>query len=56
MNPEIFIEKQLRLKIPDITQAAIDEAIKYYRRSQGGAKGKVFDECVKVAKQHMRKK
>ena len=53
MTPESFIEKQLRAKLPDIDQRAIDAAIEYYRRHQSAKKGGIFDECLKVAKQHM---
>ena len=53
MNAEQFIEKQLRAKLPGIDQRAIDAAIEHYRRSQSAKKGKIFDECLKVAKQHM---
>jgi hypothetical protein len=53
MNPEQFIEKNLREKLPGIDNAAIDAAITHYRRNQGEKKGNIFDECMKVAKQHM---
>lgn len=53
MTPEQFIEKQLRAKLPDIDQMAIDTAIQHYKRSQSTKKGGIFDECLKVAKQHM---
>lgn len=53
MNAEQFIEKQLRSKLPDIDQRAIDAAIEHYRRHQSTKKGKIFDECLKVARQHM---
>jgi len=53
MNAEQFIEKQLRAKLPDIDQMAIEAAITHYRRNQSEKKGKIFDECLKVAKQHM---
>lgn len=53
MNAEQFIEKQLRAKLPDIEQRAIDAALQHYRRSQSAKKGGIFDECLKVAKQHM---
>ena len=53
MNAEQFIEKQLRTKMPDIDQMAIDAAIQYYRRHQSAKKGGIFEECLKVAKQHM---
>lgn len=53
MNPEQFIEKNLREKLPDIDNAAIEAAITHYRRNQSEKKGKIFDECLKVAKQHM---
>lgn len=53
MTPEQFIEKQLRAKLPDIDQMAIDAAIQYYKRHQCAKKGGIFEECLKVAKQHM---
>jgi hypothetical protein len=53
MTPEQFIEKQLRTKLPEIDQMAIDAAIQYYRRNQSAKKGGIFEECLKVAKQHM---
>lgn len=53
MNAEQFIEKQLRAKLPDIDQRAIDAAIEHYKRSQSTKKGGIFEECLKVAKQHM---
>lgn len=53
MNAEQFIEKQLRTKLPDIDQMAIDAAIHYYKRNQSAKKGGIFEECLKVAKQHM---
>lgn len=53
MTPEAFIEKQLRTKLPDIDQRAIDAAIEHYKRNQSTKKGGIFDECLKVAKQHM---
>lgn len=53
MTPEQFIEKHLRVKLPDIDQMAIDAAIQYYKRNQSAKKGGIFDECLKVAKQHM---
>ena len=53
MTPERFIEKQLRAKLPEIDQMAIDAAIKYYKRNQSAKKGGIFEECLKVAKQHM---
>jgi hypothetical protein len=53
MNPEQFIEKNLRDKLPGIDNAAIDAAITHYRRNRSEKKGKIFDECLKVAKQHM---
>lgn len=53
MNPEEFIAKHIREKIPDIEQNAIDAAIKHYRRRQAQKKGSIFDECLKIAKQHM---
>lgn len=53
MNAEKFIEKNLREKLPDIDNAAIEAAVTHYRRNQSEKKGKIFDECLKVAKQHM---
>lgn len=53
MNAEQFIEKQLRAKLPDIDQRAIDAALQHYKRNQSTKKGGIFDECLKVAKQHM---
>lgn len=53
MTPEQFIEKQLRTKLPDIDQMAIDAAIQYYKRNRSAKKGGIFEECLKVAKQHM---
>lgn len=53
MTPEQFIEKQLRDKLPEIDQMAIDAAIQYYKRHQSAKKGGIFEECLKVAKQHM---
>lgn len=53
MSPESFIEKQLRAKLPDIDQMAIDAAIQYYKRHQSAKKGGIFEECLKVAKQHI---
>lgn len=53
MKPEQFIEKQLRTKLPEIDQMAIDAAIQYYKRNQSEKKGGIFEECLKVAKQHM---
>lgn len=53
MTPEQFIEKQLRAKLPEIDQRAIDAAIQYYKRHQSAKKGGIFEECLKVAKQHM---
>ena len=53
MTPEQFIEKQLRTKLPDIDKMAIDVAIQYYKRNQSAKKGGIFEECLKVAKQHM---
>lgn len=53
MTPEYFIEKQLRAKLPDIDQRAIDAALQHYKRNQSAKKGGIFDECLKVAKQHM---
>ncbi|URY99385.1 hypothetical protein HC6_0039 [Escherichia phage HC6] len=53
MTPEQFIEKQLRTKLPDIDQMAIDVAIQYYKRNQSAKNGGIFEECLKVAKQHM---
>lgn len=53
MTPEQFIEKQLRAKLPDIDQMAVDAAIQYYKRNHSSKKGGIFEECLKVAKQHM---
>lgn len=53
MTPEQFIEKQLRSKLPEIDQMAIDAAIQYYKRNQSAKKGGIFEECLKVAKQNM---
>ena len=53
MNVYDFLVKQLRAKLPDIDQMAIDAAIQYYKRNQSAKKGGIFDECLKVAKQHM---
>lgn len=53
MTTEQFIEKQLRNKLPDIDQMAIDAAIQHYKRNQSAKKGGIFEECLKVAKQHM---
>lgn len=53
MNSEQFIEKNLRDKLPGIDNAAVEAAITHYRRNQSENKGKIFDECLKVAKQHM---
>lgn len=52
MTPEQFIEKQLRSKLPDIDQMAIDAAIQYYKRNQSVKKGGIFEECLYIAKQH----
>ncbi len=53
MNPEQFIDKNLREKFPGIDNAAIEAAITHYRSNQSEKNGKIFDECLKVAKQHM---
>lgn len=53
MNVYDFLVKQLRTKLPEIDQMAIDAAIQYYKRNQSAKKGGIFDECLKVAKQHM---
>ncbi len=53
MRIDKFIEKQLRAKLPEIDQMAIDAAIQYYKRNQSAKKGGIFEECLKVAKQHM---
>ena len=53
MNAEQFIAAQLRVKLPDIDQRAIDAALEHYRRNQSAKKGGIFEECLKVAKQHM---
>ena len=53
MTPEQLIEKNLRDKLLGIDNAAIEAAITHYRRNKSEKKGKIFDECLKVAKQHM---
>lgn len=53
MTAEQFIEKNLREKLPGIDNAAIEAAITHYRCNQSEKKGKIFDECLKVAKQQM---
>lgn len=53
MKPEQFIEKNLREKLPGIDIAAVEAAITHYKRNQSEKKGKILDECLKVAKQHM---
>ena len=53
MNTEQFIEKNLREKLPGIDNAAIEAAITHYMRNQSEKKGKISDECLKVAKQHI---
>lgn len=53
MTTEQFIEKNLREKLPGIDNAAIEAAITHYRRNQSAKKGGIFEECLKVAKQHM---
>lgn len=53
MTTEQFIEKNLREKLPGIDNAAIEAAITHYKRNQSAKKGDIFDECLKVAKQHM---
>lgn len=53
MTPEEFIAKNIRDKIPDIEQGAIDAAIQHYKRRQSEKKAGMFDECLKIAKQHM---
>lgn len=53
MNVYDFLVKQLRAKLPDIDQMAIDAAIQYYKCNQSAKKGGIFEECLKVAKQHM---
>lgn len=53
MTPEQFIEKNLRDKLPGIDNAAIEAALQYFRRNQAEKKGKMFEECLKIAKQHM---
>ena len=53
MTPEAFIEKQLRTKLPDIDQRAVDAALQHYRTKQSDKKCGIFEECLKVAKQHM---
>ena len=53
MNVYDFLVKQLRAKLPEIDQMAVDAAIQYYKRNQSAKKGGIFEECLKVAKQHM---
>ena len=53
MNVYDFLVKQLRDKLPEIDQMAIDAAIQYYKRNQSAKKGGIFEECLKVARQHM---
>lgn len=53
MTPEDFIAKNIRDKIPDIEQGAIDAAIQHYKSRQSEKKAGMFDECLKIAKQHM---
>jgi hypothetical protein len=53
VNVYDFLVKQLRAKLPDIDQMAIGAAIQYYKRNQSAKKGGIFEECLKVAKQHM---
>ena len=53
MKAEQFIEKNLRDKLPGIDNAAIEAALQHFRRSQAEKKGKMFEECLKIAKQHM---
>lgn len=53
MNVYDFLVKQLRTKLPEIDQMAIDAAIQYYKHNQSAKKGGIFEECLKVAKQHM---
>lgn len=53
MNVYDFLVKQLRAKLPEIDQMAIDAAIQYYKRNQSAKKGGIFDECLYIAKQHM---
>lgn len=53
MTPEQFIEKQLRAKLSGIDRMAVDAAIQHYKRNQSAKKGGIFEECLKVAKQHM---
>ena len=53
MITEEFIAKHIREKIPDVEQNAINAAIQHYRRRQAQKKGSIFDECLKLAKQHM---
>ena len=42
MNAEHFIEKQLRTKLPDVDQMAIDAAIQYYKRHPEREEGVAF--------------
>lgn len=51
MNHEQFIEKNLREKLPDIDNAAIEAALQHYRQSRS-VTGKSFDEMLYIAKQH----
>lgn len=53
MNAEQFIEKNLRDKLPGIDSAAIEAALQHFRRNKAEKKGKMFEECLKIAKQHM---
>lgn len=53
MTPEQFIEKNLRDKLPGIDNAAIEAALQHLRRNQAEKKGKMFEGCLKIAKQHM---
>lgn len=53
MTPEQFIERNLREKLPGIDNAAIEAALQHYRRNQAEKKGRMFEECLKIAKQHM---
>lgn len=55
MNAEDFIAKNIRAKIPDIEQSAIDAALVRYRQCRS-ITGKAFDEMLYIAKQHHIKK
>lgn len=52
-EPAEHLMSKLREKLPGIDNAAIEAAITHYRSNQSEKNGKIFDECLKVAKQHM---